>query len=195
VPENLGVRCPLQTQKPAVGSRGPMEKTMGSETQMQPEHTTAAPRVSYLRIPIADIQGWIAGLSDVETGWFLRLVFSSAAAERQGYLPISSDVWKVAGAKRSDYWDDHKSRVLACFNVRPIDGIEYLCFPPLLDLLNRQRNDLQKWRARSHSLTGVDSKNQKQKLSECVQKPRAKTETANAGNSRPGTPLDRLIGS
>ncbi|HUA15860.1 MAG TPA: hypothetical protein VMG31_11205 [Verrucomicrobiae bacterium] len=162
---------------------------------MQSEHSTpAAPRVSYLRIPIADMQGWITGLSDVESGWFVRLLISSAAAELQGYLPNSSNLWTIAGAKRSDFWQSHKSRVLACFEVRQVDGIEYLCFPPLLDLLNKQRSDLQKWRARSHSLTGVDSKDQKQKLSECVQKPRGKTETANAGN-RPNTPLERLFRS
>jgi len=162
----------------------------------KPASATASPRVAYLRLQIADVLGWIAGLSDVETGWFLRLVFSSAAAERQGYLPNSSSVWTIAGAKRSDFWDHHKSRVLACFEVRRMDGTEYLCFPPLLEIINQQSHDLQKWRARSHSLTGVDSKNQKQNQSECVKKPRTKTEAArNAGNTQRTTALDRLIGS
>ena len=73
-------------------------------------------------------------------------LFFARAAERQGYLANSSNLWTIAGAKRRDFWESHKSRVLACFEVRDVDGTEYLCFPPLLKLINQQAAALQEAR-------------------------------------------------
>jgi hypothetical protein len=154
------------------------------------------PRLEWLKIPIADAQAWTSGLLDFEAGWFWKLLYSSAASEIQGYLVNSSNLWLIAGAKRSDYWERHKSGVLARFKSREVDGIEMLYFPRLLEIINDQKAQLRKYRARTHSLTPVvDPKSQNQK-SECVEEPRAKKEAANnAGETRRPTPLDRLIGS
>ncbi|MBZ5620913.1 MAG: hypothetical protein LAQ69_19625 [Acidobacteriia bacterium] len=163
--------------------------------------TSPAPRLPELRIPIADLVAWAGGLPDYEAGWFFRLVFTSAASEMQGYLRNSSNLWQLAGARRADFWESHKSGVLARFKSREVDGIEWLYFPPLLDLIHQQTEQLREWRAKraraahTHSLTDVGSKNQNQNLSECVKEPRPRTEAAkNAGNTRRTTPLDRLIG-
>jgi len=151
------------------------------------------PRVERLHIPIAELLGWISGLSDVDTGWFLRLLFNAAASERQGYLCDSPDLWRLAGARRSDFWESHKSSVLAGWKREEIDGIGWLHFPPLLTIINEGIAKLQNYRARStHSLTGVDLKNQKQNQSECVEEVRPKTEAAKNADRQP-TLRDRSI--
>jgi hypothetical protein len=157
--------------------------------------STMAPRVPELRIAIADALGWVSGLTDYETGWFFRLLFSSASADPQGYLQDSPNLWRVVGAHRPGYWESNKAGVLARFDRREVDGIRMLCFPPLLEIIHNGREKLQNYRARTHSLTGVDPRNQNQKQSECAKKPCAKKEgVKNAGDTRRSTPLDRLIG-
>jgi hypothetical protein len=103
-------------------------------------------RLTWIPIPI-DAKAWVSGLSDTETGWFWNLIFSSLAAEPQGYLPNSSNLWTIAGAKRSDFWESHKSRVLARFEVREMDGTRMLCFPPLVAIIGQQSRKLRKPRS------------------------------------------------
>jgi len=156
--------------------------------------STAAPRVPCLNIPIADAHGWVLGLTDYETGWFFRLLLSSAAAEPQGYLVNSSNLWRVAGARRPDFWESHKSNVLARFNSQEMDGRQMLWFPPRLEIIHNGSEKLRNYRARNaHSLTGIDPKNKNQKQSE--REPRAKSEEHEnaATTDRRPTPRDRSI--
>lgn len=81
-----------------------------------------------------------SGLTDFQQAWFWNLLRASFfdQVEMQGYLPITSNLWSIAGAKRSDFFDSHKSRLLACFEVRKVGGKEVLYFPPLVESMRRQ---------------------------------------------------------
>jgi len=81
-----------------------------------------------------------AGLTDFQQAWFWNLLRASFfdQTEMQGYLPITSNLWSIAGAKRSDFFDSHKSRLLACFEVRKVGGKEVIYFPPLIQSMRRQ---------------------------------------------------------
>jgi hypothetical protein len=177
------------------------EGTRATSPSTSASRPTAA-RLDFLRIPIGLTHAWTAGLLDYEVGWFFNLIFSSAAAEPQGYLVDTSDLWRVAGARRSDFFDRNKSGVLARFKSREGDGIKWLYFPPLLEILNRQSADLRKWRNRktespplTHSLPDVAFEDQSQNLSECVpEKPEQKPEaTKNAAADRQPTSRNRSI--
>jgi len=65
----------------------------------------------------------------------------------QGYLPITSNLWSIAGAKRSDFFESHKSRLLACFEVRKVGGKEVLYFPPLIESMRKQMKRLRNRRS------------------------------------------------
>jgi hypothetical protein len=149
------------------------------------------PRLSWVPIPISNAEAWVSDLSDYETGWFWKLIFSSLAAEPQGYLLDSSNLWTITGAKRSDFWESHKSRVLARFEVREMDGMRMRCFPPLVEIIEQQRRKLHRPRS-ALSLSSLDPKNQNQKQRE--REPRAKNEEPHESHTtRQPTPLDRFI--
>ncbi len=148
----------------------------------------------WLPIPI-DAKTWASDLSDYETGWFWSLIFSSLVAEPQGYLLNSSNLWTIAGAKRSDFWQSHKSRVLARFEVREVDGIQMLCFPPLVEIITVQIGKLRNHRPRaaplSHSLdSDPDLKKQGRGRANPAQTQEPPHESGAGGPST----LDRLFG-
>jgi hypothetical protein len=152
----------------------------------------ARARLDWLPIPIANAKAWVSGLGDTETGWFWNLIFSSLAAELQGYLPNSSNLWTIAGAKRSDFWESHKSRVLARFEFREMDGTSMLCFPPLVEIVDQQSRKLRKPRS-ALSLSSLKSNYENQKRER--EENRAQKKEAHHDNRATPKPtgLDRLI--
>jgi hypothetical protein len=86
-----------------------------------------------------------AGLKDLQQGWFWNLLLASFfdQSEMQGYLPITSQLWLIAGAHRRDLWEAHKSPVMAAFDVLKLEGgKEVLYFPPLIESIRKQRTRL-----------------------------------------------------
>lgn len=85
-----------------------------------------------------------AGLKDYQQAWFWNLLCASFDQQlMQGYLPVSSQLWKIAGAHCLDYWNQHKSEVLAAFEVRRLDnGKSVLFFQPLIDIMQVQAQRL-----------------------------------------------------
>jgi len=81
-----------------------------------------------------------AGLKDYQQAWFWNLLCASFDQQNmQGYLPIRSQTWKLAGAHRQQMWDSHKAAVMAAFDVRKLeDGTTVLFYPPLIELLQYQ---------------------------------------------------------
>ena len=108
----------------------------------------------------AEVLGWIPNkrslraprhLRDFQRDWFINLrdaMFDNH--EMQGYLPITSDLWKIAGAHRRDFWDANKSEVMAAFEFRKLAGYgEVMYFPSLLEVIAEQRKLLRQKRSRS----------------------------------------------
>jgi hypothetical protein len=81
-----------------------------------------------------------AGLKDFQQAWFWNLLCASFDQQQtQGYLPITSSLWKVAGAHRRDFWENHKSEVMTAFEVRRVEnGTAVLFFPPLIEVMQVQ---------------------------------------------------------
>src|SRR6266496_5198429 len=95
------------------------------------------------------------GLTDFQQAWFWNLLRASFfdQTEMQGYLPITSNLWSIAGAKRSDFFESHKSRLLACFEVRKVGEKEVLYFPALIELIVKQRRRLRSRRGLEDGLS------------------------------------------
>ena len=149
----------------------------------------AAPRLPWVPIPANAVKTWPPpDLEDYERGWFWTLIFASLAAEPQGYLCNSSNLWMIAGAKRRDFWDSKKSRVLARWEIREVDGIEMICFPPLVAIIDKQCSKLRKPRS-SLSLSSTEYQNQRER------KPRAngRKHQYDQRAAQDASGLDRLI--
>lgn len=115
-------------------------------------------------------------LRDFQRSWFTELrdaMFENA--EMQGYLPKTGDLWRVAGAHDRAFFERNCAAVMACFNSRHLnDDQEVIFYPPLLDLIDSQREKLRgNRRARespsnSFSQSAFDFEVQKQNQSESV---------------------------
>lgn len=82
-------------------------------------------------------------MRDFQRGWYMQLLLLSADnSERLGYLKLDSDLWKLAGAMRKDFFDSHKSVVLACFKTKEIDGEPWIYNERLLKTIEDQLQKL-----------------------------------------------------
>jgi hypothetical protein len=82
-------------------------------------------------------------LKDYQRSWFEELCWASLdQTEMQGYLPMTADLWRLAGAHCRDFWDKQKSAVLACFECATVVGQEVIFYPPLIEIINLQRKKI-----------------------------------------------------
>jgi 5-methylcytosine-specific restriction endonuclease McrA len=72
-----------------------------------------------------------AGFKDYQVAWFWNLFWASLKSANMGYLPLSEDLWKVAGALNRERWEAGKSVLLGAFDIIEHDGEKLLYFPPL----------------------------------------------------------------
>jgi hypothetical protein len=77
-------------------------------------------------------------MADYERGWYIQLLLRCTRSERLGYLKMDSNLWTIAGAKRRDFFESHKSAVLACFKVREMEGHQWLYNDRLLSVMEDQ---------------------------------------------------------
>jgi hypothetical protein len=75
---------------------------------------------------------------DFQAAWFWKLFWASLESEKQGYLRVTSQLGMLAGAHSKAFWDAEKSVVLACFEVRELEGQRWLYFPPLIEVIEDQ---------------------------------------------------------
>lgn len=77
-------------------------------------------------------------MRDFQRGWYFQLLLRSVRSELPGFLRLDSNLWTIAGAKRSDFWESHKACVLACFKVREMEGQSWIYNERLLHTLEVQ---------------------------------------------------------
>lgn len=77
-------------------------------------------------------------MTDFQRGWYIQLLLRCTRSERLGYLKMDSNLWTIAGAKRRDFFESHKSAVLACFKVREMEGHQWLYNDRLLSVMEDQ---------------------------------------------------------
>lgn len=92
---------------------------------------------------------WIpAELKDFEIGWFVNLLVASTRSETPGYLPLTRELWRFAGAHDGRFFRKESARVMARFEIRQLGRQEVLYFPPLVASIQTARKRLQAYRAR-----------------------------------------------
>src|SRR5712692_477904 len=91
------------------------------------------------------------GLEPADIGWFVNLIEASLKSELQGYLQVEGPetLWRIAGAKHPESWKLHCSKVLAHFERTQMHGHDWLYFPPLVRMIEKQRKKLQGKRSRN----------------------------------------------
>ena len=106
--------------------------------------------------PIHVDRTWIPpSLRDYERSWFWNLLFASLRADPQGYLSPSSPLHVLAGALTRERWDASSSAVLAAFGTCEVEGVQMLCFPPLIEVLREQQRKILRKRGSSEAFTGA----------------------------------------
>ena len=83
-------------------------------------------------------------MKDFQRGWYMQLMLLCAVSQRPGYIASTERLWELAGAHRRDFWDLHKSAVMACFKTRTIDGTEWIYNERLLHTIEHQHRKLSK---------------------------------------------------
>jgi len=78
-------------------------------------------------------------LKDFQRSWFDELNMEALSnRDMQGYLTVTPDLWRIAGAHCREYWHQHSSAVMACFNRATMGEREVIFYPPLIELLRTQ---------------------------------------------------------
>lgn len=77
-------------------------------------------------------------MQDFQRGWYWQMLMQSVRSERPGYLRLDSSLWTTAGAKRKDFFDSHKSIVLACFKVCEMEGQRWIYNERMVQTLEEQ---------------------------------------------------------
>lgn len=78
-------------------------------------------------------------LKDFQRSWFDELNLEALAnREMQGYLFVSSDLWRIAGSHSRDYFEKHSSAVMDCFSRATMADREVIFYPPLIELIRTQ---------------------------------------------------------
>ena len=92
--------------------------------------------LNWIPLPVEHQLGPPKGLKDFQVGWFWSLFWASVKAEWPGYLPLSDDLWMLAGALTRQRWDANAAAVLAAFEIQELAGHRRLIyFPPLVRII------------------------------------------------------------
>jgi hypothetical protein len=89
------------------------------------------------------------GFKDFQEGWFWKLFFASLQSEWPGYLPVSADLWRVAGAHCSHCFNKDSAIVLAAFERAEVAGRGVIFFRPLIELMQEQAEKIRSKKARA----------------------------------------------
>lgn len=89
------------------------------------------------------------GFKDFQEGWFWKLFFASLQSEWPGYLPVSADLWRVAGAHCSHCFVKDNAVVLAAFERAEVAGRGVIYFRPLVELMQEQAEKIKSKKARA----------------------------------------------
>jgi hypothetical protein len=78
-------------------------------------------------------------LKDFQRSWFEEIKDASFDnVEMQGYLTLTDDLWRRAGAHNRAYWNVHSAAVMACFTRATVSGQEVIFYPPFVELIREQ---------------------------------------------------------
>lgn len=85
---------------------------------------------------------------DFETGWFVKLLIASLEAETPGYLPVTRELWSLAGSHDGRFFQREGTRVLARFEAQQFGRHRCLFFPPLVAVIEEQMRKIRGKRPR-----------------------------------------------
>jgi hypothetical protein len=119
-----------------------------------------APKLSWIPRGSEDALRPPREFRDFQRSWFTELLWAMFSHKTmQGYLPVTSDLWKIAGAHRRDFWDANKSEVMAAFKFKKTAGCgEVMYFPPLIEVIEEQRKLVKGRRSRAPNVSNCGQK-------------------------------------
>jgi hypothetical protein len=88
-------------------------------------------------------------MHDYQRGWYIQLLLKSARSERPGFLRLDSNLWRIAGANRPDFFESNKSEVMACFKLREMEGQTWIFNERFVKTIGDQMKKLRKATTRS----------------------------------------------
>jgi len=91
-------------------------------------------------------------MEDYQRGWYIQLLLRCTRSERLGYLRLDGQLWRVAGARTAQFWNNQNAAVMACFKIRQFDGQDWLYNSPLLKVMEKQST---KYRRRNTDKDGL----------------------------------------
>lgn len=77
------------------------------------------------------------------------MFFASLQSEWPGYLPVSADLWRVAGAHCSHCFKKDGAIVLAAFERAEVAGRGVIFFRPLIEVMQEQAEKIRSKKARA----------------------------------------------
>lgn len=92
-------------------------------------------------------------MQDFQRGWYIQLLLEMTRAAKIGYLPLNDDLlWRLAGARRKDFWMSQKELVMACFKIQSAEGVKWIYNDTLLAELEKSTTQLTETKQSRNSL-------------------------------------------
>lgn len=76
-------------------------------------------------------------MEDFQRWWYLALLFHAWMSPKPGYVPNDGQLWRFAGARTENFFKQKSSVVMACFEIRLVDGHSWI-YSAKVESLHRQ---------------------------------------------------------
>ena len=117
-------------------------------------------KLTWIPLDIAKTLAEWRFMDDFQRGWYIQLLLSSAISELPGYLPADSPdvpLWKLAGARTKQFWEQKSAVVLARFKRRQLNGQEWIYNEDFLRMVEKQTTKIRTIEEkRSRKLSGKE---------------------------------------
>ncbi|MBZ5567537.1 MAG: hypothetical protein LAN64_06765 [Acidobacteriia bacterium] len=120
------------------------------------------PKLSWFPLYVEKIlssSSWLQ-MKDYQRGWYIQLLLLSAHSVRPGYLPLDGSLWRLAGARTKQYFEQESVVVMACFKRRQMDGREWIYNERLVRVLEQQARRQMDFDRRGKKGSGKDDQRQ-----------------------------------
>jgi hypothetical protein len=96
----------------------------------------------WIPMPVDGSMGPPPGLADFQQAWYWNLFWACLKQETAGYLPVTLQLWAVAGAHCRACWEKSNAAVLAAFEAAEMDGTKVIFLPSLVRTIQEQSRKL-----------------------------------------------------
>jgi hypothetical protein len=122
------------------------------------------PKLSWFPLYVEKIlssPAWLQ-MTDYQRGWYIQILLLAAHSAQPGYLPLDGSLWRLAGARTKQFFDQESAVVLACFKRIQMDGRDWIYNERLLTVLQEQARRMQPSLRRGEKNSGKPEEEQKE---------------------------------